>query len=288
MNLSVGILTHRSPITLENTLVSYKESGLLDLVDDIYCIIQPSDKANQELCVCIYYGVRPVLEEKNGMMAWGIKRVFEEAKHEYVLFLESDFRSLYKKEIIKTMLDYAIHVLSNKEADVIKLRSLKRPGHPNQSRLFDGKETMDDDHLGQLYFCTNYLEEPEKKFPEYVSLVQDKPRVYKMSSKNCVYSNNPNITSKEFFKSNILPYVEFGKHLEPEIGIDWKRKYNHIIYIPQGIFAHVRLDGHEGKGCWCCPVEYGGVADTSNCICCEGKPMNPLPFSAEDLLEELL
>ena len=99
-----------------------------------------------------------------------------------------------------------------------------------------------------------------------------------MSSKHCVYTNNPTIISKSFFKSNILPYVEFGKHLEPEIDLDWKQKYDHRIYITQGIFTHARLDGHECKGCDCCPRRYGGVADTSDCICCEGKPMNPKPF----------
>lgn len=287
MNLSVGILTYSSPITLHNTLESYKESGLLDIIDDIYCVIQPSSKSEQELAVCEYYGIRSILEEDNGMMAWGIKRVYTEAKHDYVLFLENDFRCLYTKDTQKKILEYSIDVLSRGEADIIRLRSLKRAGHPIQAKSFIGKEN-DKIYSSQLYLCTHYLDHPEKDYPEYISLKQEDPMVYMMSSKNCVYTNNPAITSKAFFTENILPYIEFGKELEPQIDVDWREKYNHRIYITQGIFTHVRLDGHERKYCWCCPVKYGGASDTSSCSCCMGQLYNPQPFNKEDLLNELL
>lgn len=283
MKISIGILTHRSPVTLFNTFLSYKASGLLDCTDDIFCIIQPSDKQDQEVECCNQFQVRAVVETENGMMAGGIKRVFEEAKYENILFLESDFRCTTAKSITKDILEYAISVIHSKETDIVRLRSLVYPGHPIQAKSFIGKELIDDDHAGQLYLCTHYLAEPEKKFPEYISLVKENPRVYKMSSKHCVYTNNPTITSKAFFTKNIFPYIEVGKHLEPEIGIDWKHKFSHSIYITQGIFTHVRLDGHEGKGCWCCPMRYGGTSDISNCICCRGNRYDPQSFKESDI-----
>ncbi len=287
MNLSIGILTHRSPVTLYNTFLSYKASGLFDCIDDIFCVIQPSDKSHQELAVCSYFDVRSVIESENGMMAWGIKRIFEEANYDNVLFLESDFRCIVSKEIVKDMLGYAVKSISTKETDVIRLRSLKYPGHPIQAKSFIGKELLDSNNRRQLYLCTHYLREPEKQFPEHISVVKENPNVYKMSSKHCVYTNNPTIVSKSFYMKHILPYIQFGTHLEPEIELDWHTKYDHTIYITQGIFTHIRLDGHEGKNCWCCPVKYGGISDRSTCICCQDQIYNPKEFEETDIFDTL-
>lgn len=283
MNISIGILTHRSPITLFNTFLSYEASGLLKCTDDIFCIIQPSDKQDQEVECCNQFGVRPVVEKENGMMAWGIKRVFEEAKYDYVLFLEGDFRCLRSFEKTNALLKYSLDVLSKQEADVIRLRSLQKAGHPLQIQHFQGKELSSEDYKRQLYVCTHYLDHPDEVFPEYISLVQKDPRVYKMSSKHCVYTNNPTLISKDFYRQNILPYIQFGRHLEPEIDFDWANKFNHKIYITEGLFTHVRMDGHEGKNCWCCPTKYGGASDTSNCSCCKGMRYDPQSFDDGDM-----
>jgi hypothetical protein len=216
-------------------------------------------------------------------MAWGIKQVFEEAKYENILFLECDFRCYEKKNIVETYLNYAVSCIESKEADIVRLRSLKRPGHPIQALNFKGNELKSYDHLRQLYLCTHYLDEPQISFPGFISLVKyENPRVYKMSSQHCVYTNNPTITSKRFFNKNILPYVSFGKHLEPEIDSDWANKYDHKIYITSGLFTHVRMDGHEGKNCRCCPPKYGGICSISlECPCCIGQIYNPLPFEED-------
>jgi hypothetical protein len=287
MKVSIGILTHRSPVTLFNTFLSYQASGLLECTDDIFCIIQPSDKQDQEVECCNHFQVRAVVEKENGMMAWGIKRVFEEAKYENVLFLESDFRCLRQKETIQNLLSYALQVLETKEADVVRLRSLKKAGHPLQINHFKGNELSSPDHIRQLYVCTHYLEHPEDSFPDAISVVKRNPLIYRMSSKHCVYTNNPTLVTKEFFTQSILPYIQFGKHLEPEIDTDWATKYTHTIYITEGLFTHVRLDGHEGKNCWCCPRRYGGTSDISSCICCRGEHYDPKPFQESDISEAL-
>ena len=56
--LSIGILTHNSPITLENSFKSYKLSGLFDFTDDIFCLIQPSEKSEDEILICNNYSIR--------------------------------------------------------------------------------------------------------------------------------------------------------------------------------------------------------------------------------------
>lgn len=159
--LSAGILTYKSPVTLQNTLASYKTSGLLEYIDDFFCVIHPSPRAIEEESICKDFGVRPILAEQNGMMAWGIKRVFEEAKHQYVLFLECDWRCISKKNTTKQILDYSLQVLTDKSTDIVRLRSLKVPGHSNYfEKQFKGKETSSEEYLGQLYVCTHYYEKP--------------------------------------------------------------------------------------------------------------------------------
>jgi hypothetical protein len=283
MNLSAGILTYRSPVTLKNTLLSYKANGLLEIIEDIFCIIQPSEKAEEEIAVCKDFNVRSILMESNGKMAWGVKRVFEEAKHENVLFLECDFRCLESRNTVKELLTQCIHFLETKAANVVRLRSLKNPGHPIQAILLKGNEFRNFETVRQLYLCTHYLEDPHRIFPEHVQLVQEAPRIYKMSSKNCCYTNNPTITTKAFYTKNILPYIHFGGHLEPEIGDDWADRNNHTILITAGLFTHIRMDGHEGLNCHCCPRKYGGVSDISNCCCCKGELFYPPPFVSNNL-----
>jgi hypothetical protein len=97
-----------------------------------------------------------------------------------------------------------------------------------------------------------------------------------MKSKNCVYTNNPNITSKEFYIKNIFPHIKQNAHLEPEIFSSWKQS-DFNIGITSGIFTHVRLDGHDNKNCYCCPKIYGGTTDNINCVCC-ATPYKPHEF----------
>jgi hypothetical protein len=96
--LTVGILTFNSPNTLYNALLSYKHSGILDLTDDIIVIIQPSDKNLEEKRICEKFLINKIiLNENNTKMAGGIDLIQIEAKYEYVLFLECDFRATLKK-----------------------------------------------------------------------------------------------------------------------------------------------------------------------------------------------
>jgi len=76
--LSIGILTHNSPITLKNTLESYKIGGLLDYTNDITCLIQPSNKSDEEIEICKTYGIGHINEKTNTMMAGAIKTLVEQ------------------------------------------------------------------------------------------------------------------------------------------------------------------------------------------------------------------
>ena len=95
--LTIGILTYNSPKTLMSSLLSYKTSGLLDFTDDIIVVIQPSDKKYEEYQICKEFSINKIImNENNTKMAGAIDIIQTNAKYEYVLFLESDFRVTLK------------------------------------------------------------------------------------------------------------------------------------------------------------------------------------------------
>lgn len=282
--LSIGILTYNSPITLKNTLESYKVGGLLDYTDDIICLIQPSNKSEQEIQLCKQYNIKYINEQTNTMMAGAIKTLVEQSSYEYFLFLESDFRLCKNKSITKKLLDFGINNLSNNEYDVIRLRNLKNPGHPIHWNL-QKQQGINYNENSELYLCTHYLQNPHEEYPQYIEKKHTSPLLYKMKSKNCVYTNNPTITSKSFYVKNIFPYVKYGSHLEPEIFNFWKNS-DFNIGITSGLFTHIRLDGHDNKNCYCCERKYGGISDNINCVCCV-KPHIATEFDKEQICDIL-
>jgi hypothetical protein len=270
LNLSIGMLTFNSPKTLKNTLESYKYTKLLELSDDICCIIQPSPKQNEEIQICDYYGVKPVLQTSNTKMAGAIKTIWNICKYDYMMFLECDFVICENENKIKNILNFGLTELKNNKVDLVRLRSLKNPGHPIASNLMKDRHKNtnwhnDGDLLRQANYITNYADEPEKIYPQYITKYSKNYLSYLMSSKHCVYTNNPYITSKKFYLDYIFSHIIDGNNLEDKIDMVWHH-HDHKILITEGIFKHNRIDGH--KGCDCCPKEYGGNGRCDSFKCC--------------------
>lgn len=290
--LSIGILTYNSPITLYNSLLSYKISGLFDYTDDIIVVIQPSNKFDEEENICKSFNINKIFKNnENTMMSGGINLIQEEAKYKYVLFLECDFRICYNKTKLFNLLDYSIKLLEEEKVNIVRLRSLKNPGHQIQHNLYkksientnyENVETLNDDLLSQLYLVTHYIENPEIIFRDYITEINKFPLTYKMSSKNCCYTNNPHIISKDFYNNNIKKYTCNGKTLESEIDMDWSSQYDHKIAITEGCFTHIRMDGHNN--CTCCPIISGGISNICGWKCCENEIKCPKIFEETDLL----
>lgn len=272
LNLSIGILTFNSPNTLKNTLSSYYYTKLLELTDDIWCVIQPSPKQDKEIDICHDYGIKPLLNTVNTKMAGAIKTIWNTCRYDYMMFLECDFVICENENKIKNILNYSLQELKNNKIDLVRLRSLKNPGHPIQTNLIKEEHKNPNWHndsnlLRQSNYITNYLDEPEKFYPQYIKKYSTDPLCYLMSSKYCVYTNNPYITSKKFYLNYIFPYIIEGGILENKIDAVWHHD-DHKILITEGIFKHNRLDGHNG--CDCCTIESGGNGKCDSFKCCPG------------------
>ena len=245
--ISVGILTHYAPNTLTHTLQTYKEKGLFDQTDDLFVVIQHSTRQMEEKKVCDLFGIRAVLLPDNGRMAWGFKAIYENAQHEYILFLENDFVINGTTTETNNFFKACRFFLTEGGADLVRGRSRSHPGEPNWAvhmyKSLSHESMMNHTHLSESIY---WHDDPEKVFPTRITKlsIQGSGPWYSTTSQFCNYTNNPYVCSKEFFKRAILPSIEFGMNLETELTPLWSKQSYTCVFGP-GLFTHDRsYDGH--------------------------------------------
>ena len=246
--LSIGILSYYSPKTLQYTFSTYKEAGLFELSDDIFAVLQKSDRQNQEKNVCESFGVRAICLPDNGHMGSGFKAIYENAHHEHVLFLENDFVIHASPKETKEFILNCVYFLETKNMHVVRGRSRKNPGEPNYAYYLSDRppESLNDcQHLSESIY---WLEDPELVYPTKISRIDPilgDAKWYTSLSKSCNYTNNPYACSKSFFEKAILPYTKFGCNIEGELTDIWSKQEYSCVFGP-GLFTHNRMfDGHS-------------------------------------------
>lgn len=249
--LSIGILTWNSPNTLRHTLTTYKTSGLLDVSDDVFVVIQNSEKQIEEEVVCNDFGLRSILLPDNGRMGSGYKAIYENAKHEYLMLLENDWIINVDRDSINYFFTNAIDFLRN-GYDVVRARSRSNPGWPNACVYWwstSPPERIMREGPDYLSECMYWIADPELEFPDHISKIDSAIPArshgeswYTTTSRNCNHTNNPCMYKKTFFHDTILPYCGFGNAIEDQIHDIWaKQDYKCVFGF--GLFTHERHDG---------------------------------------------
>ena len=256
MKISIGILSYNAPITLENTLSNYVSSGFISICTnreyDIFAVLQMSPLQNEEELVCTKYGIRFISLPDNGMMGSGFKAIYDNSLNDYILYLENDF--LIDSSInIAEFIDSAMYFIIHMNVHVIRCRSRNNPGKPTFS---DELKKLNRKHSAWtilLADCAHFIKNPDIEFPNKIKLInnpiiseeyKNEHKWYLTSARYCNYTNNPCLTSKSFFKENILPYCRHGSNIEGELIDIWARKDYTCIFGP-GLFTHYRIDGHK-------------------------------------------
>ena len=248
--ISVGILSHFAPETLRFTLFTYMNAGLFDCSDDIFVVIQKSDRQEEERQVCESVGVRAVCLPDNDMMGSGFKAIYENARHEFIMFLENDFVAYTSREETRDFFINTVDFLL-KGVDLVRARSRANPGQPNYA--YDSmhnkprSELVNSTHLSESIF---WEEHPHEVYPTCISkldCISGSKEWYKSSSKFCNYTNNPYACSKTFFKNAVLPYTMMGgtNNIEDFLTPIWAKEDYTCAFGP-GLFTHDRrYDGHR-------------------------------------------
>jgi len=247
ISISLGILSYNAPDTLHKTLKTYKDSGILDISNDVFVILQKSDKQDEEAKVCKKYNIRCIKMPDNGKMASGFKAIYDNAQNEIIIFLENDFANYSTQQESIDFFNNSIYFIKEKKMDLIRARSRKNAGEPNFGVELFSKIPQDEfENHTHLSECIYWIEHPELIYPSKIQKI--KPFIgnddwYTSSSKSCNWTNNALVTSKFFFKKAILPYLFESEHIEPTFTKIWAQQDYKCVFGP-GLFTHERLDGH--------------------------------------------
>jgi len=234
-NLSVGILSWKSPKTLYNTLMSYKNSKLLEMVNDVTIFFQEYETLDQDMAD--FFGVNAILSTTNIGIGKALKNLAENAETDNILLLENDWVNIENEETTRDQLSKGLTLLTNSKSDMIKYRHRKIPGDPLYSRVYNGREM---DSLKHLFECVHWREHPHRDFPDYIWVDED-TGYYCANSKYANHTNNPTMFKKEFYINYISPFSGEGIDLEGKID-GWWQEQNYVVSHGEGLFTHVRLD----------------------------------------------
>jgi hypothetical protein len=247
--LSAGILSYFAPKTLEHTLQSYKDSGLLDAVEDVFVILQKSERQEQEKKVCDSFGVRAILMETNGRMASGFRAIYDHAKMDILLPLENDFAVYATRDDVDSFLTNALYFLREKGYDIVRGRSRKNAGVPNTAvELWKDEPSHTFINHTHLAECIYWETDPDLVYPSKIQKILPKDGSdawYLSTSASCHYTNNPFLCTKSFFARAILPHLVDGENIEDKLTPLWSKESYKCVFGP-GLFTHDRsFDGHS-------------------------------------------
>ncbi len=233
--ISVGILAWHSGQVLVDTLTTYYENGLLNMVNDVTILFQ--EVTEEDVKIASHFGIDYIGLEENIGIGKAFKQLTETAKTDYVLILEHEWNLIENRETTYTILDKSITALEL-GLDVVRLRHRKNPGHPHFSFQYKGRELeyYDDWHeitsphlLDSIHWC-----EPDIEFPEQIKKSED---MFHTTSRYGNWTNNPCLYKKEFYLNVIEPFMGEGIDLERKIAYWWPRQ-DFKVGHNEGLFKH--------------------------------------------------
>ena len=275
-NPSVGlsIVSWRSWNTLEQTLSTYRDAGLFDIVDKSILYFQ--DLSERDIKIAEKFGLAYTGGPNCGI-ADGMRNAANQLKTDYVLFLENDCPVIASRVDIEHQLSLAVDYLENGRIDVMRFRS----------RLFPGEGFSDIDKYLRYYRPVSpepevalsgltsttwqrwgrritkpynihrmkgrglYVEKfPERLFPDVFEKTQDGIWI---GDSNCMdWTNQSVLCKRTFFTDILMPYVDAHpssrtsngfQSPERPLNCSWWRQQHFKIGQGPGLFTHNRFDG---------------------------------------------
>lgn len=233
--ISIGILSWHSGQVLVDTLTTYHNNGLFDMVNDVTILFQEVNQ--QDIEIASHFGLDFIGLQKNIGIGQAFIRLTENAKEDYVLVLEHDWNLIENRETTYKTLSQSVSAIEL-GLDVVRLRHRKNPGNPHFSFRHKGKElTYYDDEIGctsphlldSLHWC-----EPNVEFPEYIQKIGD---MFYTTSRYGNWTNNPCLYKKEFYLDTVKPFAGEGIALEGNIS-KWWAQQEYKVGHNEGLFVH--------------------------------------------------
>jgi len=233
--ISIGILSWHSGQVLVDTLTTYHNNGLFDIVNDVTILFQ--EATMQDIEIARHFELDFIALQKNIGIGQGFIRLTENAQSDYVLVLEHDWNLIEDKDTTYNTLDRSYKAIEM-GMDVVRLRHRKNPGNPHFSFRYIGKElTYYDDEIGatsphlldSVHWC-----EPDIEFGEYIKKSED---MVWTTSRYGNWTNNPCLYKKQFYLDTVKQFAGDGIALEGNIGKWWVQQEFKVGHN-EGLFMH--------------------------------------------------
>lgn len=240
----IGILAFQGHKTLDNTLASYKNSGLLDLVAEAHILFQdvraPKRRSWAKDVVRRYPQLRPMYKERNVGQREGFIGLNAACTQKFAVVLEEDFE-VDKNVNVCEQLMLGIAFIDSGRADAVRLRSRKNGGFPNYAY-----DSWKHGTLGSMHRIEHVMwnDRAEDSFPE-IKVCLRSPKAWCTTAQFGQYTNNP-VLYKTAFAKELFNRVPAGHDFEPWLTTWWKHQPYTIMYC-EGIFTHRRIDRALGS-----------------------------------------
>lgn len=234
LNLSIGIVSWKSEI-IQDTLQSYKDNGLLDLVTDVKILFQ--DARKKDIQLAHDYNLSYIALENNIGIGKAFLTLAEEATSSSILLLEHDWKLIENKTVTLNRLQSGLELL-NKNVDVVRYRHRRYPGSPLFTKVHKGNELnyycdWHKCHSPHLLDSLHWLD-PYVKFPDKI---EKEGEYFITTSRWGNWTNNPCIFRKNFYIDTVRDFVGEGIDLEKNIAEFWVNS-NFKVAHGEGLFMH--------------------------------------------------
>lgn len=233
--ISIGILAWNSGQVLVDTLTTYHQNGLFDMVNDVTILFQ--EFSEQDYQIAKHFGLDFIGLTQNIGIGKAFIKLTENAQSDYILVLEHDWNLIEDKETTYNTLKRSYQAIEM-GLDVVHLRHRKNPGFPHFSFRHQGNElTYYDEEIGatsphlldSVHWC-----EPDIEFPEQIKKSED---MFHTTSRYGNWTNNPCLYKKQFYLDTVKPFAGDGIALEGNIGKWWVQQYYKVGHN-EGLFMH--------------------------------------------------
>ena len=234
--ISIGILSWHSGQVLVDTLTTYHNNGLFDMVNDVTILFQ--EVTPQDIQIASHFGIDCIVLQKNIGIGQAFIKLTENAQTDYVLVLEHDWNLIEDKETTYERLQDGVYLLNECPINAIRYRHRAQPGNPHFSFRNKGKElTYYDDEIGatspHLLDSLHWLD-PSVEFPDKI---QKLGQHFITTSRWGNWTNNPTMYKKDFYLETVRQFAGDGIALEGNIGKWWVQQQFGVAH-GEGLFKH--------------------------------------------------
>lgn len=233
--ISIGILSWNSNQVLIDTITTYCDNGLFEIVNDVTILFQEVNE--QDKIIANHFSIPYIGLNENIGIGKAFIKLTENAKSDYILILEHDWNLIENKKVTYNTL-YNSYKAIKEGLDVVRLRHRKSPGLPHFSFKYKDKEL---DYYDPEIECTSphlldsiHWCEPDQKFPK---LINKKGDIFLTTSRYGNWTNNPCLYKKKFYLDIVKPFVGEGIELEGNIS-KWWAKQDFKVGHNEGLFKH--------------------------------------------------